>query len=142
MRISDWSSDVCPSDLPSTGLEAIYQAMVLGLRDYVGKNGFPGVLIGLSGGIDSAISAAVAVDALGPDKVHCVMMPSPYTSRESLEDAAACAALLGVRLDEIGIEPAMKAFQAMLEPVFGDRAPDATDEKHQARSRGPIGRAA
>src|SRR3546814_18322529 len=82
MRISDWSSDVCPSDLPSTGLEAIYQAMVLGLRDYVGKNGFPGVLIGLSGGIDSAISAAVAVDALGPDKVHCVMMPSPYTSRE------------------------------------------------------------
>src|SRR3546814_5375160 len=89
MRISDWSSDVCPSDLPSTGLEAIYQAMVLGLRDYVGKNGFPGVLIGLSGGIDSAISAAVAVDALGPDKVHCVMMPSPYTSREGLEDAVA-----------------------------------------------------
>ena len=121
---------------PSTGLEATYQAMVLGLRDYVGKNGFPGILIGLSGGIDSAISAAVAVDAVGPDKVHCVMMPSPYTSHESLEDAAACAGLLGVRLDEIGIEPAMKAFEAMLAPIFGDRPPDAAEENIQARSRG------
>ena len=74
----------------------------------------------------------------GPDKVHCVMMPSPYTSAESLEDAAACAKALGVQLDEVGIEPAMKAFDEMLEPVFGDRAPDTTEENIQARSRGII----
>ena len=85
------------------GLEAIYLAMMLGLHDYVEKNGFPGVILGLSGGIDSALTAAVAVDALGADRVHSVMMPSPYTSTESLEDAAECAALLGGRLDEIVI---------------------------------------
>ena len=112
--------------------------MTLGLRDYVNKNGFPGVVLGLSGGIDSALSAAVAVDALGPDRVRCVMMPSPYTSRESLEDAAACAAHLGVRLDEIGIEPAMNAFETMLAPLFTDRPPDITEENLQARSRGMI----
>src|SRR5581483_5699730 len=90
-------------------LEATYRAMVVGLRDYVQKNRFPGVILGLSGGIDSALSAAVAVDALGPDKVRAVMMPSPYTSRDSLEDASAVAKLLGIRLDEIGIGPAMEA---------------------------------
>lgn len=120
------------------GEEAMYRAMVLGLADYVRKNGFPGVIVGLSGGIDSALTAAVAVDALGADKVHCVMMPSPYTSAESLEDAAACAKALGVRLDEVGIEPAMKAFDEMLKPVFGDRAPDTTEENIQARSRGIV----
>ncbi|WP_413204953.1 NAD+ synthase [Rhodospirillum sp. A1_3_36] len=116
--------------------EDIYQAMTLGLRDYVTKNGFPGVVLGLSGGIDSAISAAVAVDALGADKVHCVMMPSPYTSRESLEDAAECARLLGTRLDEVNIGPAMEAFDAMLAPVFAGQAPGITEENIQSRSRG------
>jgi len=124
--------------LPPEGEEAMYRAMSLGLADYVRKNGFPGVIIGLSGGIDSALTAAVAVDALGADRVQCVMMPSPYTSAESLEDAAACAKVLGVQLDEVGIEPAMKAFDEMLKPVFGDRAPDTTEENIQARSRGII----
>jgi len=118
--------------------EAMYRAMVLGLSDYVRKNGFPGVIVGLSGGIDSALTAAVAVDALGAEKVRCVMMPSPYTSSESLEDAADCAVRLGVALDEIGIEPAMAAFEAMLKPVFGSRAPDTTEENIQARSRGIV----
>ncbi|MDH3335995.1 MAG: NAD+ synthase, partial [Rhodospirillaceae bacterium] len=85
--------------------EAIYSALVMGLRDYVNKNFFPGVMIGLSGGVDSALSAAIAVDALGAERVHCVMMPSPYTSKESLDDAAETARLLGVRLDTISIEP-------------------------------------
>ncbi|MGE5504808.1 MAG: NAD+ synthase [Actinomycetota bacterium] len=116
--------------------ENVYQAMVLGLRDYVTKNGFPGVVLGLSGGIDSALAAAVAADALGADKVWCVMMPSPYTSRESLEDAAAVARLLGCRLDTVGIEPAMAAFAGMLDPLFQGRAPDITEENLQSRSRG------
>jgi len=121
---------------PSEGIEATYQAMVLGLRDYVRKNRFPGVVLGLSGGIDSALSAAVAVDALGADAVHCVMMPSPYTSRESLEDAAEVARLLGVELRSIGIEPAMRAFEAMLAPSFAERAADITEENIQSRARG------
>jgi NAD+ synthase len=123
---------------PSEGLESIYQAMTFGLRDYVEKNGFPGVLIGLSGGIDSALTAAVAVDALGPDRVRCVMMPSPYTSQESLEDAEEAAQLMGVQLNNVGIQPAMTAFEAMLKPVFGDAAADVTEENIQARSRGLI----
>ena len=123
---------------PPEGEEAMYRAMVLGLADYVRKNGFPGVVVGLSGGIDSALTAAVAVDALGAGKVHCVMMPSPYTSQESLQDAAACAKALGVKLDEIGIEPAMKAFAGMLDSAFGDRPPDTTEENIQARSRGVL----
>lgn len=118
------------------GLPAIYDAMVLGLRDYVTKNRFPGVLLGLSGGIDSALSAAVAVDALGADRVHAVMMPSPYTSEESLVDAAECARLLGIRLDNVAIEPAMQAFQAMLAPLFGNAPPDITEENLQSRARG------
>ena len=121
---------------PPDGVEAIYGAMVLGLRDYVNKNGFPGVLIGLSGGIDSAISAAVAVDALGADRVHCVMLPSPYTSQDSLDDAAECAQALGVRLDSISIEPAMQAFGTMLAPLFEGTTPDITEENIQSRARG------
>ncbi|GGB49173.1 NAD+ synthase [Tistrella bauzanensis] len=117
-------------------LEAIYAAMTLGLADYVNKNGFPGVVLGLSGGIDSALSLAVAVDALGPDRVRTVMMPSRYTSRDSLDDAAECARLTGVRLDEIPIEPAVQAFSTMLAPVFGDRGPDVTEENIQSRIRG------
>lgn len=116
--------------------EEIYRAITLGLRDYVNKNGFPGILIGLSGGIDSALSAAVAVDAIGPDRVHCVMMPSPYTSQESLDDAAEIAGLLGCRLDSISIEPAMAAFDEMLASSFENQAADTTEENVQARSRG------
>ncbi|MED6310634.1 MAG: NAD+ synthase [Pseudomonadota bacterium] len=133
-----WVCEGGVSEKPSEGLKSIYQAMTLGLRDYVEKNGFPGVLIGLSGGVDSAITAAVAVDALGPDRVRCVMMPSPYTSQESLEDAAEAAKLMGVHLDDVGIQPAMSAFEEMLEPIFGDAVADVTEENIQARSRGLI----
>ncbi|MFT5538742.1 MAG: NAD+ synthase [Alphaproteobacteria bacterium] len=115
---------------------AIYQAMMLGLRDYVNKNGFPGVLLGLSGGIDSALSAVVAVDALGPERVHCVMMPSPYTSQDSLDDAAELATNSGVRLDNISISPAMDAFDDMLKDVFAGQTKDTTEENIQARARG------
>jgi NAD+ synthase len=114
----------------------IYHAMLVGLRDYVNRNGFPGVVLGLSGGIDSALSAAVAVDALGADRVWCVMMPSPYTSQDSLEDAADCARLLGCRLDTVGIGPAMTAFNAILAPLFTGKAPDTTEENIQSRIRG------
>ena len=136
--VDGWRCADASRAAPPEDEEAMYRAMVLGLADYVRKNGFPGVIVGLSGGVDSALTAAVAVDALGADKVRCVMMPSPYTSRESLEDAAACAKVLGVTLDEIGIEPAMEAFETMLRPVFGDRPPDTTEENIQARSRGII----
>lgn len=117
-------------------IEEIYKAMTLGLRDYVNKNNFPGVLIGLSGGIDSALSAAVAVDAIGPDRVHCVMMPSPYTSQQSLDDAVETADLLGCRLDNISIEPAMAAFDEMLKFSFENATADTTEENIQSRSRG------
>ena len=117
-------------------LEGVYRAMVLGLRDYVAKNRFPGVVLGLSGGVDSALTAAVAVDALGADKVHCVMLPYLYTSRESLDDATDCARLLGIRLDSVPIAPAVEAFRQMLQPVFDGRAPDTTEENIQARVRG------
>jgi NAD+ synthase len=118
------------------GPEEIYRAMVLGLRDYVRKSGFPGVLLGLSGGVDSALSVIVARDALGPENVRAFMLPSRYTSPESLEDAAACAAAVGVALDEIAIGPAVAAFEAMLAPQFAGRAPDITEENIQARIRG------
>ena len=114
----------------------IYHAMLVALRDYVNRNGFPGVVLGLSGGIDSALSAAVAVDALGADRVWCVMMPSPYTSPDSLEDAALCAQMLGCRLDTVAIGPAMGAFAQMLGPLFEGRATDTTEENIQSRIRG------
>ena len=123
--LAQWADD--PADL--------YQAMQLGLADYVGKNGFPGVVLGLSGGIDSALTAAVAVDALGPGRVWCVMLPSRYTSRESLEDAVEVARRLGCRLDTIAIEPAVEAFAAMLDPVFAGCTPDLTEENIQSRVR-------
>ncbi len=116
--------------------EDIYCAMVLALRDYVEKNRFPGVVLGLSGGIDSAICAAIAADALGPDRVWCVMMPSRYTSAESLEDAAGCAQMIGCRLDTIGISPAVDGFAEMLAPSFVGRDPDLTEENLQSRIRG------
>jgi NAD+ synthase len=127
---------VGPVEVPPDDLAAIYGALVLGLGDYVRKNRFPGVILGLSGGIDSALTAAIAVDALGADKVRTVMMPSPYTSRESLEDAAEVARLLGVRCDTISIEPAMQAFGGMLAPSFAGAPPDITEENIQSRARG------
>jgi NAD+ synthase len=117
-------------------IESVYQAMMLGLRDYVNKNRFPGILLGLSGGIDSAISAAVAVDALGADKVRAFMLPSPYTSDDSIVDAQKCADLLGIRHESISIGPAMQAFETMLADVFKGRNSDVTEENIQSRIRG------
>jgi NAD+ synthase len=131
-----WSCDPAHIAPEFSLLEKIYQAMVLGLKDYVTKNRFPGVILGLSGGIDSALTAAVAVDALGADKVRAVMMPSPYTSRDSLEDAEACAKALGISYESISIEPAMKAFGAMLEKSFAGRNADTAEENIQSRARG------
>ena len=116
--------------------EDIYCAMVLALRDYVDRNRFPGVVLGLSGGIDSAICAAIAADALGPDRVWCVMLPSRFTSQESLDDATECARLIGCRYDTIPIAPAVEAFGTMLAPVFAGRAPDLAEENLQSRIRG------
>ena len=114
----------------------IYSAMVTGLRDYVNSNGFPGVVLGMSGGIDSAICAAIAADALGPDRVWCVMLPSRYTSQSSLDDAAQCAEMIGCRIDTIPISPAVGAFDDMLSGSFADRDVDITEENIQSRIRG------
>jgi NAD+ synthase len=114
----------------------VYHAMMVGVRDYVNANRFPGVLLGLSGGIDSAICAAIAADALGPDRVWCVMMPSRFTSQASLDDAAECARLIGCRLDTIPIAPAVDAFDTMLTDSFADKNVDTTEENIQSRIRG------
>mgnify|MGYP002720318148 FL=1 len=116
----------------------LWDALVLGVRDYIGKNGFPGALLGLSGGIDSALVLAVAVDAIGKDKVRAVMMPSPYTADISWIDARDMAARLGVRYDEISIVPEFEAFKASLAPHFVGRAEDTTEENIQARIRGTL----
>jgi NAD+ synthase len=131
-----WVCEQGPLDKPAEGLEAIYAAMMLGLRDYVGKNRFPGVLLGLSGGIDSALVLALAVDALGAERVHAVMMPSRYTSQMSLDDAALQARTLGVGYDVISIEGMFEAALGALKPVFAGREPDTTEENIQARCRG------
>ncbi|MFY7762274.1 NAD+ synthase [Aquidulcibacter sp.] len=117
------------------GEAADYAAMVLSLRDYVNKNGFPGVLLGLSGGIDSGLSAAVAADALGPDRVRCVMMPSRFTSQESLDDAADNARRLAIPYDVISIEPAVEAFAQMLSGQFAGTQTGVAEENIQSRSR-------
>jgi NAD+ synthase (glutamine-hydrolysing) len=116
----------------------VYEALVMGVRDYVRKNRFPGVLLGLSGGVDSALVLAVAVDALGPERVRAVMLPSPYTRPISLEDARAMAKIVGVRYSEIPIGPMFDAFQRSLKAEFGAAAPDATEENIQARIRGTL----
>jgi NAD+ synthase (glutamine-hydrolysing) len=116
----------------------LWDALVLGVRDYIGKNGFPGVLLGLSGGIDSALVLAIAVDALGRDKVRAVMMPSPYTADISWIDARDMAARLGVRYQEISIVPEFEAFKASLANDFRGLPEDATEENIQARIRGVL----
>jgi NAD+ synthase len=145
VTLTEWTRTekglVCtPQTLPPEPerLALIYDAMMWGLRDYVNKNGFPGVVLGLSGGIDSAISAAVAADALGPERVRAVMLPSPYTSADSLEDAAACAQMLGIPYETIPISGPMEAFTAALAPAFAATQPDITEENIQSRSRGLI----
>ncbi|WP_300998106.1 NAD+ synthase [Hyphomonas sp.] len=123
----------CAADLE--GWHAEYRAAMQGLGDYVRKNRFPGVVLGMSGGIDSAITAAIAADALGPDKVWCVMMPSRYTSSHSLEDAKACAEALGCRYDTINIHPGVEALGEMLGDAFAGTKPDITEENIQSRLR-------
>ena len=118
--------------------DSIYRALCLGVKDYINKNGFPGVLLGLSGGIDSALTLAIAVDALGADKVHAVMMPSPYTAQISLDDAREMAGILGVRYDELDIKPAFDVYLATLRDLFADTTPNATEENLQARIRGNL----
>ncbi len=120
------------------GDAANYLACVTGLRDYVDKNGFPGVVLGLSGGIDSALCAAMAVDALGAKRVHCVMLPYRYTSNESLNDAAACAEILGVRYDILPIAPAVDGLNGALAGIFAGTAPGPTEENLQSRARGTL----
>ncbi len=123
--------------LPSEEGE-LWGALVLGVRDYVGKNGFPGVIIGLSGGIDSALTAAIAVDALGADRVRGVAMPSVFTSGQSTDDAVALAQSLGIRLDVIPIAPVVDSFEAQLADVFEGRPRDVAEENLQARVRGTL----
>jgi NAD+ synthase len=143
ITLTEWTHDgerlVCaPQMLPpeSERLDLIYRCLMLGLRDYVNKNRFPGIILGLSGGIDSAISAAVAVDALGAARVRSFMLPSPYTSQDSLDDAAECARLLGISCDSLAITPAMGAFEQALAGVFEGRQADITEENIQSRTRG------
>ncbi|HAF54321.1 MAG TPA: NAD+ synthase, partial [Thauera sp.] len=113
-----------------------YEALRIGVRDYLGKNRFPGAIIGLSGGIDSALTLAIAVDALGAERVRAVMMPSPYTAQMSLDDSREMVRRLGVRYDEIPIEPAMRVFADLLAPQFAGLPADTTEENLQARIRG------
>ncbi|AET89850.1 MULTISPECIES: NAD+ synthase [Caballeronia] len=124
---------------PDLPLEAqVYKALVVGVRDYIGKNGFPGAIIGLSGGVDSALVLAVACDALGPDRVRAVMMPSRYTADISTTDARDMAQRVGVKYDEIAIAPMFEAFRGALAEEFAGRAEDATEENIQARIRGTL----
>ncbi|GJL93608.1 MAG: NAD+ synthase [Hyphococcus sp.] len=133
-----WSCLEGPMSAWCDGEEMTYRAVTMAVRDYVNKNRFKGVVIGLSGGVDSALTAAIAVDALGADRVRCVMMPSRYTSQESLEDAQACADALGVSYRSINIEPGVNAFDEMMGPVFDGLEKDTTEENIQSRLRGVI----
>jgi NAD+ synthetase len=129
--------DIAPHALPADACleQDCYEALVLGVRDYLGKNGFRQALIGLSGGVDSALTLCIAVDAIGSDNVRAIMMPSPYTAQMSLDDSRALVRNLGVRYDEVSIAPAMTTFEQMLKPLFGDAAADTTEENVQARTR-------
>jgi NAD+ synthase len=135
-RTAGWHCVEGPrADLPASH-SANWQACVLGLRDYVEKNRFPGLVLGLSGGIDSAVCAAMAVDALGSERVHAVMLPYRYTAPESLADAEECAKRLGIRYDVLPIAPAVEGFGALLDPLFAGLPPDITEENIQSRVRG------
>jgi NAD+ synthase len=138
-RESDgWRCVAGPLDRVEEGEEADYAAVVLGLRNYVEKNRFPGVVLGLSGGIDSALCAAIAVDALGPARVRCVMLPYKYTSAESLEDAQAVAHALGVAYDVVPIGPAVEGLEHVLVPLFTGEPRGVAEENLQSRARGTI----
>jgi NAD+ synthase (glutamine-hydrolysing) len=123
---------------PLDDLEQMRLALELGLRDYVEKNGFREVVVGVSGGIDSALVAALAAEALGPERVHCVSMPSQFSSEGTRKDARLLAESLGCPFEELPIEPVVDAFRATLAPVFGEREPDLTEENVQARTRGVL----
>ena len=137
-RGTTWRCEDGPMVAAVEAERADYAACVLGLRDYVNKNGFPGVVLGLSGGIDSALCAAMAVDALGSERVRCIMMPYKFTAQESLDDAAACAKALGVRYQILPIAPAVEGLEAALAPAFAGLPRDVTEENLQARARGTI----
>ncbi|MCG6122221.1 MAG: NAD+ synthase [Microvirga sp.] len=132
----EWRCVEAPRALVPEGEKADYAACVLGLRDYVGKTGFPGVVLGLSGGVDSALCAAIAVDALGAERVHCVMLPYRYTSQESLDDALACAQALGVRYDILPITEGVEGVERALDPLFSGTERGVTEENVQSRVRG------
>jgi NAD+ synthase len=131
-----WTCMPGPMAIIEEGSEAAYLACVLGLRDYIEKNRFPGVVLGLSGGVDSALCAAMAVDAIGAARVHCLMMPYRFTSNASLSDAAACAEALGVRYDIVPIHSAVEGFDAMLTPMFEGTERGIAEENLQSRIRG------
>jgi NAD+ synthase len=133
-----WTCNEGKLEKVEEGVEADYLACMTGLHDYVGKNGFPGVVLGLSGGIDSALTAVMSVDALGPEKVHCVMLPYVYTSNASLSDAAACAEALGVRYDILPIYKPVDGFEESLKPVFDALAANTAEENIQSRTRGTM----
>ncbi len=133
-----WRCVEGPLALVEQGDEGDYAACVMGLRDYVDNNRFPGVVLGLSGGVDSALCAAMAADALGASRVHAVMLPYRYTSSESLRDAEACAKALGIRYDVVPIAGPVEAVEASLAPMFAGRARDITEENIQSRARGLI----
>ncbi len=147
MQMPFFTEDIMPCSLdssehtnsePHDDIEMIYEALKLGLKDYIEKNNFPGILLGLSGGIDSAISAVIAADALGPEKVHAVMMPSQYTSQDSLDDAAALAENLEIRLDTIPIAPTVEALEGALSGYASYEQCPVAFENIQSRARGVI----
>src|SRR5580692_4586157 len=133
-----WRCAEGPREIVAEGDEADYAACVLGLRDYVENNRFPGVVLGLSGGVDSALCAAMAVDALGAARVHAIMLPYRFTSMESLKDAAACAKALGVRYDIVPIAEPVEGVEHALKDLFAGRPRDITEENIQSRARGLI----
>lgn len=132
--------EIVPGNItaPLSTEAAVYAALKLGLADYIHKNGFPGVVLGMSGGVDSALTLAIAVDALGADKVHAVMMPSEFTANMSIDDAREMANIVGVKYSEIGIKGLFDKYQEALLPLFGELPFDATEENLQARIRGML----